>query len=149
MRYYELLWWAFSLVLAALIISPIYLYLPDFPYLLPNVIAILAAITFTRYIFLLDISWLNGRHVWMAMLVFAAIPILFYIGQYLNYFTTYLDNYGRDVWVKHLDEGTGESLMSYLKTEYNLFGVWAMIAGVVMPFRFIYQIWKEYRRKSR
>ena len=146
---YELLWWAFTLVLAALIISPVYLYLPDFPYLLPNLIFVVAAVTFTRYLFLLRLSWLNQRHVWMALVVFMAIPIIFYMGQYLNYFRTHLDNYGPDVWIENIDPATGKPLMNYLQTEYNFFGIWAIIAGVILPFRFIYQVWSDYIKKPK
>ncbi|MEM8585569.1 MAG: hypothetical protein AAGF87_14925 [Bacteroidota bacterium] len=148
MRSFELLWWAFTLVLICLIVGPIYLNLPDFPYIIPNIIAIAVAVTFTRYVFLLRVSWLDGRYVWMALMVFAAIPICFYVGQYLNYFTTTLDNEGPDVWVKGLSLNRGKAFMNYLETEYYLFGVWAILAGVVMPFRFIYQIWKDHIKKQ-
>ncbi|MEL7377791.1 MAG: hypothetical protein AAFN65_12600, partial [Bacteroidota bacterium] len=70
------------------------------------------------------------------------------VGQYLNYFTTTLDNEGPDIWVKDMPLDRGKAFMNYLETEYYLFGVWAILAGIVMPFRFIYQIWKDHIKKQ-
>ena len=68
---------------------------------------------------------------------------------YLNYFRTHLDNYGPDVWIENIDPATGKPLMNYLHTEYNFFGIWAIIAGVILPFRFIYQVWSDYIKKPK
>lgn len=142
---YELLWWAFTLVLAGLILTPVYNAIPEFPFFLPNFIYIVVAITLTRYLFLLRISWLRDHLVWQAGLSFLLIPLVFWMGQYFNYFITFLDEQNPDVFVKHLPEATATIMDTYLNAEYRFFGVWAIAAAVIMPFRLLYNVWVRYR----
>jgi len=45
---YELIWWAFTLILACLVLVPVYTQLPGFPYMLANFVNVVVAITLTR-----------------------------------------------------------------------------------------------------
>lgn len=141
---YELIWWAFTLVLAVLVLLPIYSQLPDFPYFFPNFIFVVVAITLTRYLFFLDISWLRDHLVVQAVVSILLLPLIFWMVQSLNGFITFFDEQGPDVLVKHLDKDLGEILNSYLKAEYRFFGIWAVIASFIMPFRLLYNVWKRY-----
>ncbi len=142
---YELLWWAFTLVLAGLILTPVYSTIPDFPFFLPNFVFIVVAVTLTRYLFFLRISWLRDHLMWQAALSFLLIPLIFWMGQYFNYFITYLDEQNPDVFVKHLPAATAEIMDAYLNAEYRFFGVWAIVASLMMPFRLLYNVWVRYR----
>lgn len=142
---YELLWWAFTLVLAALIITPLYTQVPEFPFFLPNVIYILVAITITRYMFFLEISWLRDKLFLQCAISLALIPLIFYMGQYFNAFIIFFDEEGPDVLTKNIAPKWQDIMDTYMHTEYRFFGVWAIVAGLIMPFRLLYNAWVRYR----
>lgn len=142
---YELLWWAFTIVLAALVLAPVYLSVPDFPFFLPNFIYVVVAITLTRYLFFLRITWLRDHLAWQAGLSLLLVPLIFWMGQYFNYFVTYLDEQNPDVFVRHLPPATAEVMDLYLNNEYKFFAFWAIAAAIIMPFRLLYNVWMRYR----
>lgn len=142
---YELLWWAFTIVLAALVLAPVYANIPDFPFFLPNFIFVVVAITLTRYLFFLKISWLRDHLAWQAGLSILILPLIFWMGQYFNLFVTYLDEQNPDVFIKHLPEAKAEIMSIYLNNEYKLFAFWAIAAGLIMPLRLLYNVWVRYR----
>lgn len=142
---YELLWWAFTIILAALVLAPVYANIPDFPFFLPNFIFVVVAITLTRYLFFLKISWLRDHLAWQAGLSILILPLIFWMGQYFNLFVTYLDEQNPDVFIKHLPEAKAEIMSIYLNNEYKLFAFWAIAAGLIMPLRLLYNVWVRYR----
>lgn len=142
---YELLWWAFTIVLAALVLAPVYANIPDFPFFLPNFVFVVVAITLTRYLFFLRISWLRDHLAWQAGLSILILPLIFWMGQYFNLFVTYLDEQNPDVFIKHLPEAKAEIMSIYLNNEYKLFAFWAIAAGLIMPLRLLYNVWVRYR----
>jgi hypothetical protein len=141
----EVTWWAFTLVLAALVLAPIYVNLPEFPFFFPNFIYVLAAITLTRYLFFLHISWLRDKLILQGAISIALIPLIFFMGQYFNYFITFFDENGPDILIKNLPDDIGRIMDTYMHAEYRFFGVWAIIAAVITPFRLLINVWKRYR----
>ncbi|MBB4079662.1 glucan phosphoethanolaminetransferase (alkaline phosphatase superfamily) [Lewinella aquimaris] len=142
---FELAWWAFALVLAALVLLPIYDSIPEFPFFVPNFIYVVVAVTLTRYLFLLRVSWLRDHLIVQAGLALALIPLIFYMIQAFNGFIIFFDERGPDVLVKSLDPAVGETMDRYMHAEFRFFGIWAIMAAVVTPFRLTYNAWKRYR----
>lgn len=142
---YELLWWAFTLVLAGLILLPVYSQLPDFPYLWPNFVYVLVAITLTRYLFFLRISWLRDRLLVQAGIGILLLPLIFWMVQYLNDFITFFDENGPDVLVKNLERDLGKVMQRYLQAEYRFFAIWAIVAALLTPLRLLFNVWSRYR----
>jgi len=142
---FELLWWVFTLVLAALILAPIYVNLPSYPFYLPNFMYVVVAITLTRYMFFLEISWLRDHLLLQGALSILLLPLIFWMVQHFNTFITYFDEQGPDVLVKMLPQDLAGLLNSYLKTEYRFFGTWAVIAAIITPLRLLYNVWVRYR----
>lgn len=142
---YELIWWAFTLVLACLVLLPIYTKLPDFPFYVPNFAYVVVAITLTRYLFFLKISWLRDHLVIQAAASILLIILIFWMIQSFNSFITFFDEEGPDILVKHLAKDTAGIMNTYLKTEYRFFGIWAITAALLTPPRFLYNVWTRYR----
>lgn len=142
----EACWWAFTFILVILVLLPVKNTVPQFPFYLFNIAAICVAVTMTRYIFSLHINWIRNQFLLQGILAFLMIPAIFFIGQGLNEYITYLDNNGPDVFVRHLPIGSKHNMQTYLNTEYYFFGVWAITAGVVFPLRMIAHIWKNYKK---
>jgi len=141
---YELLWWAFPLVLAGLMLLPIYTQTPGFPYFLANAIYIIVAITLTRYLFFLKISWLRDHLLLQGALSILLIPLIFVMVQYFNSFIRFFDDNGPDILVKNLPADTAGIINGYLQAEYRFFGVWAIMAAFMMPLRLLYNVWVRY-----
>ena len=141
---YEITWWAFTFVLAGLVLLPIYGQLPEFPFFVPNFFYVVVAITLTRYLFFLDISWLRDHLLVQGGLSILLIPLIFWMVQSFNSFVIFFDEQGPDILVKHLEKDTGAILNRYLKAEYRFFGIWAIMAAVIMPFRLLFNVWKRY-----
>ena len=146
---FELTWWAFTLVLAGLVLLPLYSTVPNFPFFVPNFVYVVVAVTVTRYLFLLEVSWLRDRVVVGALLALALIPLIFYMVQAFNAFIIYFDERGPDALIRGLEPETGLTMDKYMHAEYRFFGVWAVVASAIMPFRIVYNAWVRYRARGR
>ena len=146
---FELAWWAFALVLACLVVLPIYSTVPDFPFFFPNMLYVVVAVTLTRYLFLLHVSWLRDRLIAQAGLAFLLIPLIFYMVQEFNAFIIFFDERGPDVLIRGMESDMGQTIDGYMHAEYRFFGVWAIVSAVIMPFRLVYNAWVRYRAGAR
>ena len=146
---FELSWWAFAFVLAGMVLLPIYSTVPDFPFFFPNFLYVVVAVTLTRYLFLLHVSWLRDRLIVQAAVAMLLIPLIFYMVQEFNAFIIYFDERGPDVLVRGLDPELGRTMDSYMHAEYRFFGVWAVVAAAITPFRLVYNAWVRYRASGR
>jgi len=142
---YELLWWAFTLVLACLMLVPVYTQLPAFPYMVANFVYVVVAITLTRYLFFLRISWLRDHLLLQGAFSILLLPLIFWMVQYFNSFIRYFDEQGPDVLTRGMDRELAAVMNSYIHAEYRFFGVWAIIAALLMPLRLLYNVWIRYR----
>ena len=142
---FELSWWAFAVVLAGMVVLPIYSTVPAFPFFGANVLYVVVAVTLTRYLFLLHVSWLRDRLILQAAVAFLLIPLIFYMVQEFNAFIIYFDERGPDVLIRGLEPELGRTMDRYMHAEYRFFGVWAIVASAVMPFRLVYNAWVRYR----
>ena len=141
----ELAWVAFTLALAALVVLPIYSTVPNFPFYLPNVVYVLVAVTLTRYLFLLRISWLRDRLYLQGAVMFLLVPLVFWMVQSFNAFIIFFDERGPDVLVRALSRDSARIMNRYMHAEYRFFGVWAVVAAVITPLRLLYNVWVRYR----
>lgn len=133
------------MVLAGLVLLPLYSTVPQFPFFLSNFIYVVAAITFTRYLFFLHLSWLRDRLLVQAAIIVVVFPLVFYMVQEFNAFITFFDEEGPDILVKTLERDLRRTIDGYMHAEFRFFGVWAVLAAAITPFRFIYNIWVRYR----
>lgn len=138
----ELIWWLFTTVLVIVVLLPVYTRVEAYPFYLTNVIYIVTFVTLTRYIFLLKYTFLAGRQALKVIFFFLCLPLLFYLGQELNYFQTFLDEEGVTAVVGNLDLPSQASLVRYIRNEMLLFGVGSMVAGVVFPLRLLVSVWR-------
>jgi hypothetical protein len=143
----ELIWWISTFVLVLLILYPIYSREIAYPFYRYNVLAIVAFITFTRYIFLLDMTPFARRQWVKAILIFAVIPVIFFIGQGINYLQTYLDENGPELLVGLLPRDEQQSVLEYIRSQMIFFGVGGIVAGVALPVRMIISIWRQHNNR--
>lgn len=142
----EFYFWVLTLVVAAGILLPILSTLPEYRFLLPNIVYIVVAITMTRYLFLLKHTFLAKRQVLKVAISLLCIPLLFYLVQALNGFQTFLDEEGPEAIVGPLAYSSRSGLMTYIRSEMLLFGVASIISAFVLPFRLILSVWRTRNR---
>lgn len=140
----ELVWWVVTLVVAATIIFPIWSDMPDFPFFSTNFIFVISMITLTRYIFLLEHTFMARWLIFKIALIFLAIPIVFLLVQEVNYFQTYLDENGFEPFIKNVTATQQRSLATYVQSEMLFFGVGSVIAGLALPIRMLISVWRQY-----
>jgi hypothetical protein len=145
----EVLWWIFTAVCSALILLPLWREVPNYPFLVINILAILVFITFTRYIFLLNYTFLTKYLILKVVLSLACIPLIFYLVNNINHFQTYLDEQGVLGFMGHLPPERIDALDKYMRAEFLLFGVGSVIASTMLPFRLLASVWRQYNKKRR
>lgn len=144
----ELLWWLTTLLIALLVLLPVALKLPNYPFWTINLLYIATFITTTRYIFLLSSTFLARRLWWKLAIIFLSIPFVFYLIQELNGFQTYLDEQGVEAVVGVLPFQEQQGMYQYVRNEMLLFGTGAIVGSVIFPFRLIISIWRVRNRKE-
>jgi hypothetical protein len=138
----ELYFWLFTALIATAVLLPIITRLPDYPFLLTNIVFVVVAITMTRYLFLLKHTFLAKRQRLKVIFFFLFIPLIFYMVQEINYFQTFLDEEGPEAIVGSLPLSNQESMITYIRSQIILFGVAGIISTVTLGFRLLLSVWR-------
>ena len=142
----ELIWWVFTALLVFAILYPITSKISGYPFLITNIIFIVAFVTCSRYIFLLKHTFLANQQKVKLVLVFLSIPIIAILVSRLYDFQVFLDEDGIAPIIEKFEFAEGLWLSNYLRNEMLFFGVGSLIAAVIMPFRMILSIWRTRNR---
>jgi hypothetical protein len=144
----ERLWWLLTGLATLLVLSPLLLKLPAYPFWVINVIFIATFITATRYIFLLRSTFL-ARRFWIKIsIIFLSIPFVFFLVQELNAFQTFLDEQGVGAIVGTLPYAEQQPMFRYIHNEMLLFGTGAVMSAALLPVRLLISIWRVHNRKD-
>ena len=144
---FELLWLCFTAVFIALVMSPIYLGIKTaYPFYLENILILLIAITFGRYLFFLKHHWICYSKWFKLFFVFFPIPVFLYLMDSFYEVQRFFDEEGirsimSDLSVRHQNQ-----LAQYIKTEFIFFLAAAFIANFLLPFKMTRSI---YRKKKK
>ena len=142
----ELIWWVFTILLICIVLLPVWRNAPDFPFFPENIFFIAAAVTFTRYIFLLRTT-LIARTKWIKAIIIGVAAILFFVMTTgLSDFHNFLEERGLQTIVTHLDVEKQTSVIRYIQREMIFFGVASILAGIVLPLRMIISLWRMRNR---
>jgi len=144
----EILWIVTTLVLMAVIMLPIYQNEKGFEFYSYNLVSIFVLVTFTRYIFLLHHSYLFQNKWAKGILFFLCIPIFFFLMEGVFSFRVFIDDFGANSLYTHLNFERQKSMGTYTRNEMIFFGVGAMIATMVLPFRLIIATWRDINKKN-
>lgn len=142
----ELLWWLITALVLAAVLLPIYFNIGNFPFYTLNIVVIVTFITIGRYLFLLPYTFLARRETLKIIIVFLCIPLTFYLIQELNNFQTFIDEQGVERLVGKRPADTQMEWVYFIQNEILLFGVGAVIATVILPFRLILSVWRGRNR---
>ena len=137
-----------AVIIAAIVITPIYFNAEHFPFYWTNGIFVFAFITYTRLMFFINSSMLT-LHVSVKLFFLAtAVPFTFLLIDMFNDFQVYLDNNGTKPFFGHLLDQKQISMEIYLRNEILLFGVGAIITSIIFPVFIVISIWR-FRNRGR
>jgi len=140
----EVVWWVVTLVVIALVMLPIYGRIKTaYPFYYQNLVIIIIAITFCRYIFMLKHHWLSSRKWIKVLFIFIPIPIFFFLTGAFYDFQAYSDEKGITSFLSMLPFKEQVGLAKYIRAEMILFWATAFLANLFMPIRMVISIWRE------
>ncbi len=142
----ELLWWLITAIIVFAVLYPILSNISDYPFTVPNIVAITIFISFARYIFLLKYTFLAKRQYLKIGLIFICLPLFFYLINQLNFFQTYLDEKGIYAMLKEVPYEKQTPLESFIRNEMIFFSVASIITTAMMPFRMIISVWRTHNK---
>jgi hypothetical protein len=145
-HYLELIWWVITVLITIAVLFPIYSSLPSYRFGWINIIYIVSFITVSRYIFLLQHTFLARIEYLKVILIFLCIPAVFLLVQELNLFQTYIDEEGVDALVGSLPYDKRDSMIAYIRNQMFFFGIGSIVSCVLLPFRLILSIWRGRNR---
>ncbi len=140
----ELTWWGFTAFVVVLILLPIRLQTPDYPFYFPNALYIIIFITFTRYSFFLKHTFI-ARMLWPKLFILAGSVILvFILIMSLGDFSNYLSEKGLQTVVGKVPLSRQYPLMRYMQSEMIFFGVASVVSAIILPVRMLISVFRMY-----
>ena len=145
-RQFETLSWLFLIAILVGVMGPIYLLTPEYPFLVANAVFIVTFFIFTRWLFLLKYSWF-ARIAWVKLVIMVlSIPLLFYLLDELGSFRAYVDEYGLQTFMQHLEHQEYKSLSTFIRSEMLIFGIGSIITTILIEFRMMISLWRGINR---
>ena len=140
----ELIGWLATIVIVVMSMLPIYTKVGlDFPFYYQNILIIIIAITFARYIFLLKHHWIASQKWIKVLFIFIPIPIFFFLTGAFYDFQAFSDEKGITSILTAIPYKEQLSLAKYIRTEMILFWSAAMLGNLYMPIRMIISLFRE------
>jgi hypothetical protein len=127
-----------------MIMAPIYLNVGEaYPFYVDNIILIVIAITFMRYIFFLKYHWITFINFIKAGFIILSIPVFFFIAGAFYDFQSFYDDGNFDTVLSQLSYRSQSNMLLYIRTEMIFFLAFAFICNFMLPFRMLISIWRK------
>ncbi|BDS14162.1 hypothetical protein [Aureispira anguillae] len=146
----ELIWWGLTGLIAWMVTQPLWADFVKQHFIYEVIIFVVIFITYTRYLFLLKYTFLAKLQPLKFILIFASIPLAFYLIQLFFNYQDFLEkqNEGMIEFQSYFREGITFNehydLLRYLTKVYTFFGLSAIIIVVMAPFRLLISYWRVY-----
>lgn len=144
----ELTWWLITAVVVWAILAPIDKAMYVWPFRSMNIIFIVALITFARYIFLLEHSFLAKRQIAKIVLMLLMFPITFMLIDSVSSFMTYIEDKSWEPLTGHLPSVEKMATEKYIWNEMLFFGVGSTLSAPIFAIRMMLSIWRTRNRDT-
>lgn len=144
----EIIWWIFTVVAVVVVLLPIFSRVPDYPFYISNIIFVVVAITYTRYIFLLKHTPIARSIVVKVIILATAVPVTVLLIDGVSEFQRLMDENGYEAFLGHLMPDSLSSLGKYIRSQFFFFGVTGVICSIILPIRMIISIWRVKNRNT-
>lgn len=144
----EVMWWLITAVVIWIVTKPLWNTYEKHDFIYDSIVNIVVFITFSRYIFLLKYTFLAKFQVAKFIIIFACIPLGFYLIQEFFAFQDFLDKEGtayfQSFFPLYIDSNKLYSIIDYTTKEISFFGIGAIITTIILPFRLLISFWRVY-----
>ena len=137
----EIIWWVVTAIIVWAVLQPIYKAMYEWPFRNSNIIFVVVLVTLTRYIFLLQHTFVAKRQVLKIALLLLMFPLTFLLIERVHEFLTYIDENTWEPLTGHLPPSQQSAVEDYIWGEMLFFGVGSVIAGPVFAGRMMLSIW--------
>ena len=145
---FELLWNILIVLICLLVVFPIYLKLPDYPFLVSNVLFIIVFLSFFRYIFFLKHTFASKSYFIKLFLLTLSIILEFILIYFFNTFRNFMDEQGLQSLFEKFSARENDEMTTYIKAETIFFAVCSIIVSAILPVRMLISVWRQYNNKS-
>ena len=142
----ELLWWVITAVIVAGVLYPVHKAMNVWQFEWLNIIFIVALVTFTRYIFLLQHTFLARLQVLKVVLMLLLFPATFALINGVSGFMIFIEEHTWEGITGHLPPSQKRSVEQYMWVEMLFFGVGSFIAAPVLAVRLFISVWRVRNR---
>jgi hypothetical protein len=137
----ELVWWIATAIIVWAVLRPIYQVMYVWPFEVWNIIFIITLVTLTRYIFLLQHTWLARLQEVKVGLIILMFPILFVYISGLNGFMGFIEESTWDPITGHLPPLERRPVEQYIWFEMLFFGAGSCLTIIVFMGRLFRSVW--------
>lgn len=149
----EIIWWFVTAVITFMVVFPILNNMVKYEFLYSNIIFVLIFITYSRLTFLLKHSFVAHVQWLKFVLVFATVPLVFKLIEWIFNFQSFLQSEGLESFSSFFRPGISDvskqSLLTYMKSEFLFFGVAATVSAVIFPFRLLISFWRVHNNTGK
>lgn len=142
----ELIWWAVTAIVLWAILRPIHEAMYVWPFEITNVVFIVTLLTLTRYVFLLQHTFIGQQQILKIVLMLLMFPFTFYLVERVNEFLVFIEEQGWEPLTGHLPPAQQPAIEAYIWGEMLFFGVGSAIAAPVFAGRMMLSIWRTRNR---
>jgi hypothetical protein len=142
----ELTWWVITAVVVWAVLAPIDKAIFVWPFRTWNIIYIVALITFARYIFVLEHTFLANQQIVKIVLLLLMFPATFLFINGVSDFMSYIEQKTWDPLTGHLPALEKLATERYIWNEMLFFGVGSILSAPVFAVRMMLSIWRTRNR---
>jgi hypothetical protein len=145
--FFELTWWALTIVVLLLILLPIWFAVENnYGFYRENIITIIIAITFGRYLFFLKHHWMTASKWYKLIFVFLPVGVFFFLMDSYYDFQRFCDEEGLHSIMDGLSPQYQNQMAIYIKTQMTLFWSAAFISNILLPFKMTRSIYRKLKK---
>lgn len=142
----EAMWWLATAIIVGLVMYPILSATTRHPAPWQNIAYIVAAVTFSRYLFLLPTTLIAKNQRSKVIFMFICLPLIPVFWVWLTEFRSFIDERNVEDLLPDVMPEDHAGLLGYLNSEMIFFCMAAIISAILLPIRLVISLWRTYNR---
>lgn len=138
----EVIWWIMTVIIVGVVMYPIGKQFPEFRFMWTNIAYIVAFITFTRYTFFLEYTFMAAAQYVKIGIILFTFAIILGLSTQIQDFNVWFDAGDPDRLMPNVAASQRDSLSSYIKTEFLFFAVGSIVASLFLSIRLMQSVWR-------
>jgi len=141
-----LLWLIFTILLISVVLWPIYSNNINYQFYFNNILFIVVAVYFFRYIFRIKHTLIENKLLVKLIIMPLGIVMAIYTYMAMNDFIDYYQSFGIYKSLEKFDLDKQYFLGDYIQNQYLFFGVAALVSSIIIPIRMLISVFRVYNK---